>query len=157
MAAVHPDSVEGRTALRRYAEELADRAPVPPAPSWVEEFLAADPWALAPPRGLFVVATVEGAVVGCAGLRLTGDDLPPGAGEIKRMWVDPTVRGQRLGTRLLDYLIEIARESGLRRVVLDTRGDLVEARALYTREGFVETEPYNENPDADHWYARDLW
>lgn len=157
LAAVHPDSAEGRTALRRYAEELAARAPVPPASSWVEDFLAADPWALAPPRGVFVVAAAKGTVVGCAGLRLTGDDVPPGAGEIKRMWVDPTVRGQRLGTRLLDHLSDLAREAGLRRLVLDTRGDLAEARALYAREGFAEIEPYNTNPDADHWYARDLW
>jgi ribosomal protein S18 acetylase RimI-like enzyme len=157
LAAVHPGSAEGRTALTRYAQELAERAPVPPAPSWIEDFLAADPRSLAPPRGLFVVATLGEDVVGCAGLRLTGDDVPPGAGEIKRMWVDPTVRGRRLGTRLLDHLVDIAREAGLRRIVLDTRGDLTEARALYAREGFVEIAPYNQNPDAEHWYARELW
>jgi hypothetical protein len=41
--------------------------------------------------------------------------------------------------------------------VLDTADDLLEARSLYTREGFVETEAYNANPYAAHWFTRDLW
>jgi hypothetical protein len=41
--------------------------------------------------------------------------------------------------------------------VLDTAEDLAEARALYVREGFVETGPYNANPYAHHWFTRDLW
>lgn len=158
LAAVRPDSPDGLTALRAYASELARRWPdKAPNPTSTEEFLADDPLALAPPGGVFVVATQADRVVGCAGLRLEGVDVPPGAGEIKRMWVDPGVRGQGLGTRLLAHLTELAREAGLRRLVLDTADDLVEARALYVRAGFVETEPYNANPYAHHWFTRDLW
>ncbi|MDD7938853.1 GNAT family N-acetyltransferase [Actinomycetospora lutea] len=158
LSAVRPDSPAGLTALRAYAGELAARWPEKaPEPTWSEEFLADDPMALAPPSGVFVVATRGDWVVGCAGLRLEGADVPPGAGEIKRMWVDPTVRGQGLGRRLLAHLTDLAREAGLRRLVLDTAEDLVAARALYVREGFVETEPYNANPYAHHWFTRDLW
>lgn len=155
---VRPDSPAGLAALRAYAGELARRWPgTAPEPTWSEEFLADDPMALAPPSGVFVVATRDDRVVGCAGLRLEGADVPPGAGEIKRMWVDPALRGQGLGRRLLAHLTELAREAGLRRLVLDTAEDLAEARALYRREGFVETEPYNANPYAHHWFTRDLW
>jgi GNAT superfamily N-acetyltransferase len=158
LAAVRPDSPDGRRALRAYADELARRWPdLAPEPTWSEEFLADDPLALTPPLGVFVVATQGERVVGCAGLRLEGADVPPGAGEIKRMWVDPDLRGQGLGTRLLARLTDLAREAGLRRLVLDTADDLTEARALYAREGFLETEPYNANPYAHHWYSRDLW
>lgn len=158
LAAVRPDSPDGLAALRAYADELALRWPEKaPEPTWSEEFLADDPLALAPPSGVFVVARRGERVVGCAGLRLEGTDVPPGAGEIKRMWVDPEMRGQGLGRRLLAHLTDLAREAGLRRIVLDTADDLTAARALYLREGFVEIEPYNANPYAHHWYAHDLW
>jgi GNAT superfamily N-acetyltransferase len=158
LSAVRPDSTDGLTALRAYAGELAARWPEKaPEPTWTQEFLADDPLALVPPAGVFVVARQGERVVGCAGLRLEGTDVPRGAGEIKRMWVDPSVRGQGLGRRLLAHLTELAREAGLRRLVLDTADDLLEARALYLGEGFVETPPYNANPYAHHWFTRDLW
>jgi GNAT superfamily N-acetyltransferase len=158
LAPVHPESTAGRAALRAYAGELAARWPEKaPEPSWSEQFLADDPLALVPPAGVFVVAEQGDRVVGCGGLRYEGADVPPGAGEIKRMWVDPSVRGQGLGRRLLAHLTDLAREAGLRRLVLDTADDLLEARALYLREGFVETAPYNANPYAHHWFTRDLW
>jgi GNAT superfamily N-acetyltransferase len=158
LAAVRPDSPDGLAALRAYAGELARRWPeLAPEPTWTEGFLADDPLALAPLAGVLVVAKQGDRVVGCAGLRFEGHDVPAGAGEIKRMWVDPDVRGHGLGTRLLARLTELAREAGLRRLVLDTADDLLEARALYAREGFVETEPYNANPYAAHWFTRDLW
>jgi GNAT superfamily N-acetyltransferase len=158
LVAVRPDSPDGLTALRAYAGELAARWPErAPEPSWSEEFLADDPLALSPPAGVLVVAKDGERVVGCAGLRLEGADVPPGAGEVKRMWVDPATRGHGLGRRLLAHLTDLAREAGLRRLVLDTAGDLTEARALYVREGFVETGPYNANPHAEHWFTRDLW
>lgn len=158
LAAVHPGSTDGRTALRAYAAELDARwHEKAPEPTWSEDFLADDPLALTPPAGVFVVAKQGDRVVGCGGLRLEGVDVPAGAGEIKRMWVDPTVRGQGLARRLLAHLTDLAREAGLRRLVLDTADDLLEARALYLREGFVETAPYNANPHAHHWFTRDLW
>ncbi|MEJ2890489.1 GNAT family N-acetyltransferase [Actinomycetospora aeridis] len=158
LSAVRPDSPDGRSALRAYAGELAARWPEKaPEPTWSEDFLADDPLALSPPSGVLVVAKEGERVVGCAGLRLEGADVPPGAGEIKRMWVDPSTRGKGLGRRLLAHLTDLAREAGLRRLVLDTAGDLTEARALYASEGFVETAPYNANPHAQHWFTRDLW
>ncbi|CAM5536760.1 Acetyltransferase OS=Streptomyces glaucescens OX=1907 GN=SGLAU_10760 PE=4 SV=1 [Streptomyces glaucescens] len=41
-------------------------------------------------------------------------------------------------------------------LVLDTRGDLVEARTLYARLGYEETAPHNDEPYAEHWFAKNL-
>ena len=164
---VRPDSEVGLAALRRYGADLLERwhGSVPAAGD-VEAFVHSDPDRLVPPDGVLLVALVgddradgpEGteAVVACGGLRYGGRGVPAGAGEIKRMWVDPAQRGRGLGRRLLARLTELAREAGLRRLVLDTRADLVEARALYGADGFVEVESYNANPDAQVWYAKEL-
>ena len=39
---------------------------------------------------------------------------------------------------------------------LDTNRTLLEARALYARNGYVEIPRYNENPYADYWYEKRL-
>jgi hypothetical protein len=41
-------------------------------------------------------------------------------------------------------------------VVLDTNGSLGEAIALYRRSGYRDIERYNDNPYAEHWFAKDL-
>jgi ribosomal protein S18 acetylase RimI-like enzyme len=65
-------------------------------------------------------------------------------------------RPRSSGRLLLDAVVRRAREAGCARLVLDSRADLVEARTLYERAGFVEVEPYNDNPHAQVWYALDL-
>ncbi|HEY8981257.1 MAG TPA: GNAT family N-acetyltransferase, partial [Streptomyces sp.] len=42
------------------------------------------------------------------------------------------------------------------RMILDTRADLVEARALYARLGYTETAPHNDDKYADHWFTKPL-
>ena len=158
LTVVRPDAAPARGALRRYAEEIVPgnvgRAATEDE---LTAFLASDPRSLVAPAGVLVLAWDGPTVVGCAGLRFGGADLPPGAGEVKRMWTDPAARGRRVAARLLGHLGELAREAGLRRLVLDTRADLTAARRLYEREGFVETGDYNANPVAEVWYAKDLW
>lgn len=41
-------------------------------------------------------------------------------------------------------------------MVLDTRTDLVEARALYARLGYTETGPHNDDVHAEHWFRKNL-
>jgi ribosomal protein S18 acetylase RimI-like enzyme len=159
---VRPDSEIGMTALRRYVTDLVQRweGRLPDDVEADAHLLGSPAEHLVPPAGVFVVAVqtdTPDRAVGCAGLRCSGEDLPPGAGEVKRMWVDPATRGHGLGTRMLAYLTDLAREAGLRRLLLDTRSDLDEARRLYERNGFTEVDPYNDNPHAQHWYAKDLW
>ena len=91
-------------------------------------------------RGAFLVATVDGEVVGCGAVRrLDGTDA-----EIKRMYVTPSSRGRGTGRALLAALEGEARSLGATRLVLETGKRLFEAVALYKRAGFTIIPPFNE-------------
>jgi putative acetyltransferase len=93
---------------------------------------------LVAPHVVFLVARREGVAVGC-GAVVCGED---GAGEIKRMWVDPGQRGGGLGMALLAALIEAARARGLEVLRLETGIAQPEAIGLYWRAGFVTCGPF---------------
>jgi len=105
-----------------------------------------------PPKGLFLVVTLRGELVGCGALRFRGDAIA----ELKRMWVDETVRGLGIGRRLLGELERRAAEAGARVVRLETNRSLTEAIALYRSTGYVEVEAFNDLQYAHHWFAKPL-
>jgi GNAT superfamily N-acetyltransferase len=120
-----------------------------------------DPEAFVPPAGEFLVVAVDGTPCGCGGVRRiadgvdeTGDPLP--RFEIKHLWLDPAVRGGGRGRALLTELERRAIGLGARRLVLDTHESLQAAGHLYRTMGYVSVEPYNDNPNATHWYAKDV-
>jgi GNAT superfamily N-acetyltransferase len=106
-----------------------------------------------PPTGQFLVVRDErGAAVGCGAVRL----LDPATAEVKRMWVSPTMRGRGAGWALLQALESAAVALGATKGVLDTNVTLTSALALYRANGWHEVPAYNENPEATHWFAKDL-
>ncbi|MEU8778160.1 GNAT family N-acetyltransferase [Streptomyces sp. NPDC048606] len=107
---------------------------------------------LTPPTGAFVVGRYAGAPLACAGIRL----LDARTAELTRVYVDPRARGTGGGAALLAALEEAGRALGAERVRLDTRSDLVEARALYARHGYREIPAYNDGPYAEHWFEKPL-
>ncbi|MFC9434680.1 GNAT family N-acetyltransferase [Nocardia sp. NPDC057030] len=105
-----------------------------------------------PPRGVLLVARYAGEPAGTAGVHLIDDTTA----ELNRMFVLPAMRG-RGGAQLLGAAAEQhARALGAARIVLDTRRDLVEARALYARLGYAESPPHNERMYAECWYQKKL-
>lgn len=60
----------------------------------------------------FIVATIDGVVVGCAGLKITWRDLA----EIVSLAVAPEAQGRGLGRRLCEPLIDDARALGIQTV-----------------------------------------
>ena len=102
------------------------------------------------PRGLFLVVTLDGRAVGCGGVRSLNDDRF----EAKHLWLQPTARRRGLGRALLSELERLAADLGATEIVLDTHSSLAAAGALYRSSGYVEIEPYNDNPNATHWYAK---
>ncbi len=107
---------------------------------------------LCPPRGLLLVGRQDGAVLGCAGLRL----LPGGIGEITRVFVMKEARQRGVGSQLLRAVEDAARGQAVTRLRLDTRSDLAEARHLYATNGYHEVAPFNDGRFADHWYGKSL-
>lgn len=103
------------------------------------------PGKYAPPSGALLLARLDGAAVGAVGLR----DLGQSICEMKRLYVRPEGRGQRVGRHLVNALIEIARERGYHAMRLDTvPGHHDSAIALYRAFGFRDIEPYCYNPIA---------
>jgi len=104
------------------------------------------------PAGAFLVATLRAEPVGCGALKLQAD----GSAYLKRMWVDDSVRGLGVGRRLLDELERHAAALGAGVVTLETNGALTEAISLYRSAGYSEVEPFNDEPYAHHWFAKQL-
>jgi len=144
--------------LREYFTEVADRY------NWlhngrgvtaeeVESVLADWPSDdLAGPTVLFLIGRYGGEAQSCAGLRVRDAETV----ELTRVFVRPGLRGTGGGARLLAAVDEAARSLGARRIVLDTRLDLVEARALYARHGYREIPAFSSGPYAQVWYGRDV-
>jgi len=101
---------------------------------------ALDPAEVAPGRGIFLVAYRNGQPIGCGAVRL----LDPTTAEVKRMYVEPALRGGGIGRRLVEALEAEARRLGAERLVLETGARQVEALALYTRCGFMRIPLYGE-------------
>ena len=120
--------------LREYMTEMVVRYHRRPAlPGEVDAALAEMPSDdLTAPSGLLLLAHHGDDLAGCAGLR-----WQPGWAELTRVFIRPEHRGAGGGAALLAAVEEQARAAGADRIRLDTRHDLVEARALYARHGYA--------------------
>jgi putative acetyltransferase len=98
------------------------------------------PAQLAAGLGTFLVARVDGRAVGCGAVRL----LDPATVEVKRMYVEPEVRGRGVAKELLAHLEAAGRELGARRSVLETGIYQDEAIGLYRRAGYTEVDCWGE-------------
>jgi GNAT superfamily N-acetyltransferase len=140
------DSSDGAALLRAYFSEVVDRYWGRPMPAWeVDQAMEEEP---SDGFAAFVVARFDGVPAGCAGLTASG--------ELTRVYVSPAYRRRGGGRVLLQAVEDAARALGLRRLRLDTRRDLVEARALYVACGYAEVPAFNAGPYAHHWFEKEL-
>ncbi|WP_344047120.1 GNAT family N-acetyltransferase [Streptomyces thermoalcalitolerans] len=158
VAAEPYDSPAAVALWRAYCTEVSDRW-YPPhegrrtAPEGLEREIAAHTGAeLTPPTGQLLLARYDGAPAGTAGVRLPGASTA----ELTRVFPRKETRGRGGAAPLVAAAEDAARALGARRMVPDTRSDLVEARALYARLGRQETEPHNDAPYAEHWFGKSL-
>jgi ribosomal protein S18 acetylase RimI-like enzyme len=72
------------------------------------------------------------------------------------MWVAEPARGLGIARRLLGELEAAARNAGATATRLETNETLAEAIAMYRSAGYVEVAPFNDEPFAHHWFAKEL-
>lgn len=112
-----------------------------PAPCGEESALPSG-W-FAAPTGSFLVGEVDGVAVACGGVRACQDAVA-GVGEIKRMYVDPAMRGRGLGRVLLAALEGEGLRLGYDRLWLETGTAQPEAVRLYETSGWTPIPKYGE-------------
>lgn len=95
-----------------------------------------------PPLGCIILAKQNKKVMGCIALK----PIAEGICEMKRLYVRPAARGNELGKKLVEELINFAKTAGYETMKLDTIPSLKDAIKLYRSKGFVETRAYVYNP-----------
>jgi GNAT superfamily N-acetyltransferase len=97
------------------------------------------------PNGAFIVARLDGGIVGCGGLRRYDDRT----GELKRMYTAAPARGRGAARAVLRHLERCAADLGYGAVRLETGVWQPEAIALYEAEGYrpiANYGPYRDDP-----------
>ncbi len=79
----------------------------------------------------YCVAEVDGRVVGYGGMWLIIDEA-----HITNIAVHPEHRGEGVGKKLVEHLIDEASDTDIHKVTLEVRRSNFIARALYTKFGF---------------------
>ncbi|MBI1243377.1 MAG: GNAT family N-acetyltransferase [Alphaproteobacteria bacterium] len=119
-----------------------------------EAELAGLPGKYADPAGCILLAEADGSPVGVVALRAIDD---ADVAEMKRLYVRPSARGLGLGRKLAASVVDEARKRGYRRLRLHTLARLEAAVELYRSMGFLETTPFDPNPNAGViWYELGL-
>lgn len=157
IVAVGPGESAGLEAVRSLFREYAAGLGVDLCFQRFDDELATLPGEYAEPRGVLLLALVDGAPAGCGALRPLPEVDYPNACEMKRLYVRRAFRGFGLGRALTQAVLEQATRAGYSTLLLDTLDDMEAARGLYESLGFVEIPPYYFNPiPGAHYLKVDL-
>jgi len=96
-----------------------------------------------PPSGDLMLAYWEDEIAGCIALTKMKDH---GACEMKRLYVKPNFRKNKIGRMLVEDLLISAKEREYKIMRLDTLLKLQPAIKLYEQLGFKNISPYYDNP-----------
>lgn len=104
-------------------------------------------------KNFFIVALDEkDNVVGCGSLI----QIEPEVGQIRRMWVNPVLRGHGIGRRLLSALEGAGAVSGYEFIRLEVYEALTEALLLFETSGYVQVDPWEQSPPDLKAYQKQL-
>ena len=93
-----------------------------------------------PPNGHLMLAFIDNNACGIGCLKSINDEI----GEIKRMYVNPSFRKIGAGRAILQSLINAAKETGYKKVRLDSPKFMEAAHLLYRSFGFKDISAYPE-------------
>ena len=126
-----------------------------------DQEMASLPGAYATPEGRLFFAEVDGQPAGCVGVRSFAD----GICEMKRLYVEPGMRGLGVGRALALEAIKAAKTVGYRRLLIDTLPSMRMAVKLYRELGFTEAPAYYKTPvegtmflalDLENWTEEEM-
>lgn len=101
-----------------------------------------------PATTLFVARDGKGAAIGMGALHRHGEIDGEAVAEVKRMFTEPAARGCGVGWQILGRILDLAREHGIQRLVLQTGDERhADAHRLYRRAGFLRCGPVLDYPD----------
>jgi GNAT superfamily N-acetyltransferase len=147
---VRPNTPAQWRVARGLVEEYAEQLGIDLTFQDFEREINAMPHEYGPPDGCFVLAQVDGACVGCGGVRR----FDARTCEMKRLYVTAAARGGRVGRAIAEALVAFARARGYEAMLLDTLPTMTAAHALYASLGFVRTDAYRFNPVAGTTFWR---
>lgn len=105
------------------------------------------------PEAVNLVAMQNGNVIGF----ITTERLDDGRYEVTRLYVDPEIRSQGIGTRMLQAVFAQLRERGVDELLVNVFGDNHAGRRFYERHGFELIEDtwcmVGDQRLSDVWYA----
>lgn len=134
-----PDDLEHVIAILR--EYVASPSVSLAFQNYEAEFVAL-PGKYAAPDGRLLLAWKGQTVVGCAALRRVDETTC----EMKRVYVRPDARGESLGRRLIERILDEARAAGYSRICLDVLPEFSAAQRIYESLGFQPSAPVTFNP-----------
>lgn len=137
---IHMDTV--RTLFREYHDDIGGSCCF----EGFNEELAHLPGDYAPPKGAIYIALKNKKAVACVALKpceTCVNSTENSEAELKRLYVQKTHRGERIGQALLETAMQAAKTIGYHAVVLETIVEqMPAAQQLYRDYGFV--------PDSSH-------
>lgn len=138
------ETAEQIATARRLIEEYAVSLEFNLCFQGFEEEMQSLPGKYTRPAGRLLLALWDAKPAGVIALRPLEES---GVCEMKRLYVRPEFRGQRIGRVLAEQIIRDAAEIGYSRMRLDTVvGKMDSAIAMYRELGFKETSPYYQTP-----------
>ncbi len=87
------------------------------------------------PNSIYFVALVNNEIAGGGGIFPT-QGLPDDTCELVKMYLKKTTRGLGLGKLLIEKCIEFAKETGFRKVYIESMPELKKALGIYEKFGF---------------------
>ena len=128
----------------------------------LERLCFSDPWSeksityeLTNPLSLWLVAEIDGTVVGYVGSQSVMDEA-----DMMNIAVHPQFRRQRIAQALVERLVEELLGKGVHSLTLEVRASNEPAKALYSGLGFIQAgrrPNYYRNPREDALILRKEW